>query len=95
MALPLAPVAVVALRYGAVALALYALSRRARHGGRIDQRVEDAMDELHDGLSTQRPRDRDQINATARMRRTLRLGPAGPGVEIDFASLARLRLRRV
>ncbi|MGY6634342.1 MAG: hypothetical protein ACXIU8_11455 [Alkalilacustris sp.] len=94
MALPLAPIAGVALRYGAVALAAYVLTRQ-RNPGRTDQRAEDAFDDLPEGVSAHRPRDRDQINGAARVRRVIRLGHAGPGVEIDLTALGRLRFRRL
>lgn len=94
MALPLAPIAGVALKYGAVALATYALSRQVQRG-RTDQRAEDALDDIPEGLSAHRPRDRDQINATARMRRVLRLAGGRLGVEIDAVALGRIRFRRV
>ena len=94
MALPLVPIAGVALRYGAVALAAYVMTRQ-RNPGRTDQRAEDALDELPEGVSTHRPRDRDQINGAARVRRVIRFGHAGPGVEIDLSALGRLRFRRL
>jgi hypothetical protein len=94
MALPIAPIAAVALRYGVVALAAYALTRQAGRG-RIDQRAEDAMDELPEGVTAQRPQDREQMNGSFRIRRTIRLGHAGPGFEIDASALGRLRFRRV
>ena len=94
MALPLAPIAGVALRYGAVALAAYVLTREVGRG-RVDQRAEDAMDELPEGVTAHRPHDRDQINGAARMRRTIRLGHAGPGIEVDFSGFGRLRFRRL
>ncbi|MBK5926306.1 hypothetical protein [Rhodobaculum claviforme] len=94
MALPLVPIAGVALRYGAVALAAYMLTRQV-HPGRTDQRAEDALDDLPEGVSTHRPRDRDQINGAARVRRVIRLGTAGPGVEVDLTALGRLRFRRL
>ncbi len=94
MALPLAPIAVVAAKYGALALAGYALARQVQVG-RTDQRSEDALDALNEGVAAHRPRDRDQLNATARFRRVIRLGMNGPGVEIDASALGRIRLRRV
>jgi hypothetical protein len=94
MALPLAPIAGIALRYGAVALAAYAATR-AISPGRTDQRAEDAMDRLPEGLTGHAPRDREQMNGTARFRRVIRLGNAGPGVEIDAAAFGRIRFRRV
>jgi len=94
MALPLAPIAGIALRYGAVALATYALSRQVTRG-RIDQRAEDAMDDLPEGLTAHRPLDRDQVSGTARMKRVIRLGSSGPGIEIDATAFGRIRFRRV
>ncbi len=96
MALPLAPIAGVALRYGAVALVAYVATRRGLiPRGRTDQRAEDAMDELPEGVTAHRADDRDQFNGAARFRRTVRVGTQGPGVEIDLSALGRLRLRRV
>jgi hypothetical protein len=92
MALPLAPIAGVALRYGVVALAAYAVTRAA-DPARRDQRAEDAHDDLDNGLGLRS--DRGQANVNGRLRRVIRLGPGGPGVEIDASVLGRLRLRRV
>ncbi len=92
MALPLAPIAAVALRYGTVAVATYALAR-AVEKGRRDQRVEDALDDLPEGITARR--EPEQINATARIIRTIRLGNTGPGVEIDLTSLTRIRFRKL
>ncbi|MGY6549463.1 MAG: hypothetical protein ACXIU7_10735 [Roseinatronobacter sp.] len=94
MALPLVPLAGMAAKYGAVALAGYALSRQI-HTARVDQRAEDAFDEVSEGLGLGRPRDRDQMNGSIRFRRVIRLGTNGPGIEIDATALGRLRLRRV
>lgn len=94
MALPLAPIAAVAVKYGALALAGYALARQVR-SGHIAQPVEDAMDTLPEGICITRPRDRDQLNGTARIRRIIRLGQDGRGVELDAAFLARIKLRWV
>lgn len=93
MALPLAPVAVVAMKYGAIALAGYMIARRVQRGA-LDQSAEDALDRVPEGVTAHRPRDRDQGNATLRFRRVVRLGVDGPGVEIDLTALGRLRLRR-
>lgn len=92
MPLPLVPVAAVALRYGAVALATYALARSIQPGRR-DQRSEDALDELAEGLTVRR--DPEQVNTTARIRRAIRLNRSGKGVEIDAAVLTRFRLKRI
>lgn len=91
MALPLAPLAGLALRYGAVALAAYAVTRKI-DAGRIDQRAEDAMDTLEEGLTLHRTPE--QINGTGRFKRTVRLGDNGPGIEIDISALGRIKLRK-
>ena len=101
MPLPLAPLVPIVLRLGAVAAAGFALRRvmaRNTLAGRTDQRVEDALDDLGDGLAVHSPADRasggdSQTNTAARLRRTIRWGARG--VEIDAAFLARLRVRRV
>lgn len=95
MALPLVPVATIAAKYGAVALAGFLLARQVQRG-HLDQRSEDALDRVPEGVTVHRPRDRDreQANATARINRVIRLGTDGPGVEVDFSALMRLRLRR-
>lgn len=92
MALPLAPIAAVALRYGTVAVATYALARSVERGRR-DQRAEDALDDAPEGLSARK--DGEQLNTTARMRRVIRLGANGPGIEVDAVSLTRIRFRKV
>ena len=98
MPLPLAPLLPLVLRLGAVATAGYAASRwvRARTlPGRTDQRAEDALDDLGEGLAVHRPADRtgdSQTNATARMVRVIRLG--GKTWEIDAGLMARFRLQR-
>ena len=92
MALPLAPIAGVALRYGAIALATYAITRTASGLAR-DQRAEDAMDDLGEGIGFRR--DGEQVNGGGRFKRTVRFGAMGPGVEIDATALTRIRVRRV
>lgn len=92
MPLPLAPITVIALRYGTVALASYAFARRVDRGRR-DQRAEDALDELPEGLTARR--EAEQVHATGRLKRVIRLGAGGPGVEIDASALGRLRFRKV
>jgi len=91
MALPLAPIAGIAMRYGLVALTTYAVVR-ATPQMRRNQMTEDTFDELHEGVSARR--DGSQANAAARFKRTIRLGRTGPGVEVDFAALGRLRITR-
>lgn len=88
----LAPIASLALRYGAVALASYAVARQIETGRRC-QHAEDAHDRLDEGVTLRRAPG--QANTTARFRRVLRLGEAGPGLEIDASALGRLRIKRV
>ncbi len=95
MPLPLAPVAGIALKYGAVALAAWGAQRALRAAvapGRTDQRAEDALDDLPEGLTAHAPRDRDQQNAGLRLRRRLRI--AGRDWDLDAGMIARFRLRR-
>jgi len=100
MPLPLAPFLPIALRIGAVAAAGWAVRRATRRAmaGRTDQRAEDALDDLAEGLALHAPPDRaipggNQTNAGLRLRRVIRWGSAG--VEVDAALLGRLRLRKV
>lgn len=97
MPLPLAPLLPVALRLGLVATAGYALARWAKartQVGRTDQRAEDALDALDEGLAVHRPDDRAedrQTNAAARVRRVIRF--RGKTYELDAGLMARVRLR--
>ncbi len=98
MPLPLAPLLPLALRLGAAAGAGYAVTRwvkARRFPGRTDQRAEDALDELGEGLSLHRPADRAedrQTNLTARSRRIIRF--RGTAYELDAGLMARFRLRQ-
>lgn len=91
----LVPFVPIALRIGAVALAGYAAKRAlaARsHQGRTDQRAEEALDDLGEGLGLHRPRDaEDQRNAAIRVQRTIRF--RGKTWQLDAAAIGRLRLR--
>lgn len=98
MLLPLAPLLPIALRLGAVATTTWAVTRMVRarsHPGRTDQRAEDALDDLGEGLSLHHPADRAderQTNASARVRRVIRF--RGKVWELDAGLMARLRLRQ-
>lgn len=93
--LALAPLAWKAAALGAGAAALWLAARRPPEGPRGLWR-ERALDDLGEGLEAGAARapDEARADAAARWRRTLRLGAAGPGVEIDLAALFRARLRR-
>jgi len=92
MPLPLAPITVFALRYGTVALASFAVARSIERGRR-DQRAEDSLDDVPEGLTARR--EPEQMNATGRLKRVIRLGTGGPALEIDASALGRVRFRRV
>jgi len=88
MPLPLAPVAAVALRYGIVAVAAYAISRKIARSSTL-QANEDALDSVTEGLAAHHAKDRGQVNAQARWRRVIRKRSPRP---IDVFSLGRLTL---
>ncbi|MFN4130059.1 MAG: hypothetical protein ACK4GC_09620 [Paracoccaceae bacterium] len=97
MPLPLAPLLPLALRLGAIAAVGFIaqrLIRRHGHTGHTDQRAEEALDDLDEGLAAHRPRDAaGQRNTTFRLRRTFRMG--GKSFEFDAGAIARLRLRQI
>jgi hypothetical protein len=98
MPILLAPLVPIALRIGALTAAGYGLKRliaSRTHQGRTDQRVEDAFDDLDEGLALHRPSDRAddrQTNTAARIVRVIRIG--GQRIEVDAAVLGRFRIRR-
>ena len=94
MPLPLAPIAGLALRYGTVALASYALARRTLRSveaGRRDQRAEDALDDTPEGATLRR--EAESLHGTGRWKRVFRMGEHG--YEVDATALGRVRFRRV
>jgi N-acyl-D-aspartate/D-glutamate deacylase len=91
MALQFAPIAGIALRYGAVALATYAATR-AIAPGRLSQPVEDEMDATPEGISLRR--EEGQVNGTARWARVIRAGKSGPGLRFDATVLGRFKVDR-
>lgn len=94
MALPLAPIALVAARYGSVALAAYYTARKVQLS-QTRQSTEDALDTVTEGVSAHKCRDAPQANAAVRWRRVIRWGDAGPGLEIDIAAMGRVRVKKV
>ena len=97
MPLPLVPVAAFALRAGLVTAAIWVVRRKVMQttrAGRTDQRAEDVLDAMDEGLAAHAPGDRaGQRNAGVRLRRVIRW--AGGGVEVDLAAMGRLRVRRL
>jgi hypothetical protein len=93
--LALTPIAWTALRIGAMtAIALYA-SRAVSQPKHADH--EHMLDELPEGLhaAPHRAEAERAMHTNGRIRRVLRLGRNGPGIEIDAAALGRVRFRRV
>jgi len=91
MALQLTPIMAVVLRYGAVAMATYAVTRMTAPC-RLSQPVEDEMDATPEGL-TLRKSD-GQVNGSWRWTRALRIGRAASGVKVDATLLGRLKVER-
>lgn len=97
MPLPLVPIA---LRLGVMAVAGYA-ARRAlaarTYVARVDQRAEDAMDDLGEGLAACHRAFGDgtgqQSNRSLQVKRVIRWGKSG--IEVDAAVLGRFRMRRL
>ncbi len=92
MALQMTPLAWLALRYGAMAAAGFAMARFAPHG-RFSGAVEQQMDAAPRGLRLRKARG--QISASVRATRNWRIGRFGPKFQIDGTALARLKVRRV
>ncbi|MCA8879587.1 MAG: hypothetical protein KDA73_06405 [Rhodobacteraceae bacterium] len=88
----IAPIAGYAARYVLMTLAFYLLLQARERLGH-DQRTEDALDDLPEGAALRR--DGDGWRGGFRLHRVVRAGANGPGVAVDFAGLARLRLRKV
>ena len=94
--LALSPVAWTAIRIGALAaMAVYASRRRASEPKHAER--EAVLDGLAEGLEAgpHRAEAERALHGAGRFRRVFRLGPGGPGVEVDAAGLGRLRVRRV
>lgn len=93
----LAPIAWKAAQLGAVAAVTWYAARRSRPEGPRDLWRERVLDDVEEGLETDFDRSDGsaRTGVAARWRRTIRLGQTGPGLEIDAAGLARIKLRRV
>ncbi|MEO1313706.1 MAG: hypothetical protein AAFV27_07505 [Pseudomonadota bacterium] len=95
MPAPIAPIAWTALRIGTVAATAYYVGRKTRSAPKHVWR-ERAMDDTPEGLDLSAQREEAEVNAHAagRVCRTIRIG-SGPGLEVDFTALSRVRFRRV
>jgi hypothetical protein len=95
-AIALTPLAWTALRLGTLAaVAVYASRRNASRPKDVEH--ERALDGLPEGVAghTHRAEAERAVHGSARLKRVMRLAPGGPKVEVEFAGLGRLRLRRV
>ncbi|MEM7270487.1 MAG: hypothetical protein AAF401_14705 [Pseudomonadota bacterium] len=93
----IAPIAWKAAQLGAVAALTWYAARRRRPDGPRNVWRERVLDDVGEGLETDASHGDGQarVGAAARWRRIVRVGTDGPGVEVDFASLTRMKLRRV
>lgn len=92
MAIPLTPLAALALRYG-TAMAIGYAAARAIPRGRFPRAVERQMDHAPRGLRLRKARG--QITGSGRFTHITRLGRIGPRFQIDGTALARLKVRRL
>lgn len=93
----LAPLAWKAAQLGAVAAIGYYAARRQRDAGPRDLWRETALNELGEGLETEASCNDEEarLAAAGKFKRGIRLGADGPGFEVEFASLSRLRFRKI
>jgi hypothetical protein len=99
MPLPFA-VPALAIKAGQFAVVAAVAWRAARHvhaAGPHAEAREAALDGVGAGFDLTRAAvpGAARMDMAAGMRRSLRLGPDGPGIEADLSLLARLRLRRI
>ena len=94
--LALSPFAWMAIRYGAVA-AVALIAARNRASQPKDAQHDAVLDALPEGIraAPHRAEAESALHGDGRLRRVFRLRRDGPGVEIEAAGLARLRVRRV
>ena len=92
MALQIPPLAFVALRYGAVAVAGFTAARYAPRG-RFSSAVETEMDAAPDGVMMCKAPG--QLAASGKITKNWRIGRFGPRFRMDGTVLARLRVRRM
>ena len=92
MAIPLAPVAVLALKYGTVAALAFVIGKNAKPVPK-DAIREKAFDDAQGGVSAYARREPGEVtgHAAAKLKHKI----PGIGIEYDASLLARLRFRRV
>ena len=92
MAIQMTPLAVFALRYGAVAVAGFAAGKYLKRG-RFPRAVEHELNVAPEGIRLRR--DKGQISGSAKVTRLARIGRFGPKFRVDAAALGRIRIRRL
>lgn len=99
MPLPLAlpPLALKVGQFAIVAAVAWGASRRVHAAGPRAEARETALDGVEGGIDLTRASvpGAARMDLAAATRRSLRLGPDGPGLEADLSLLGRLRLRRI
>lgn len=95
MPLPVAPIAISALRVGTIAATAWYIGRNTKPAPKHVWR-EAALDDSPEGLEVTTDRSESETNAHGSVRycRSVRL-PSGKGFEVDFSSIARIRFRRL
>jgi hypothetical protein len=96
MPVPLAPVAWTAIRLTAV-VAVAVMAARNRSSEPKDAHQDFSLDSLSEGFRARRhaAQGEQALHGQGRLRRVIRLGRDGPGVEVDASGFGRLRFRRV
>lgn len=86
-----------AAQLGSVAAITWYVSRRKRDPEPRDIWREQALNDVSEGVEADTVRHDGEVRTdiAGRIRRTVRMGVSGPGVEIDGTLLGRLRFRRV
>lgn len=92
MPLPLVPIAIYAVTLGTAAFSARRFVQRIEPGRR-DQRAEDALDEVQEGVTVRR--DPEQASATARLKRVIRFSDDGSAYEVDAAFFGRVKFKKV
>lgn len=93
----LAPLAWKAAQLGAVAALGYYAARRQRAPGPRDLWRETALNEVEEGVETEASRNEGdaRLAVAAKLKRGVRIGADGPGLEVEFTSITRLRFRKI
>lgn len=96
MPLPLAPIAGIALRYGAVALIGAVIAKRSmKTRDHKDVARENAWSNVEDGLNVERVESEDEVQLEGTHGHWQRIWVGSRGIEFDSRILARLRIRKL